>query len=776
MDNTEELIEKIAEDSSYDNDEDELCWSSSSLGSNNGARRRRGKTRNKQRVKIVYLSDQEKALMDAVKQGKVRHVHKLLEEDGVDVNFRDSFQRTPLMRACHLDKEDIRSHLVRLLLSHGADVNTTDNHGRTALMMACMEDGKDDVIRLLIRSGKLDPNIQDDRGNTAVVHAVKHANHSAIRVMVNSAQLKGFVDLERRNNDGNTPLMLAAKLLHKECCNVLVEEGYALYDNIPAHLKKMLPIAARLTSLNFEDDSRSMKRSDQNMKYGGLARGTRVDLAMLRLRQFSQDSRRQLQQGNEIAKNVNMIDIPADDGAVYRVATLSPISDEDSLCMVFQKRSHFGPKMLRNYEVVEPESSATVKRTAFSTTKNVDDRRKHYQRSFSESGIIHGDRSANLEMRPATSTQMEPTETIDKIIEEMNEVKSLSNSTSGIESPISPRNQLPKIVSPPESGNGSKNGIMGQISTAKTTQVAVTRNKNGAESKTSSGLSLGAVGENNFFSSSIAEKEDDIAPMLTFQNTNRLLRKHSEENLTFKIGVSPSTSPKPPSSPVMSDAESTSRKTSTEFLTEVFECRDRDSLSPNKQSKSASKKRKLSASGIKRRPRRTSSRASLRSLTESPTGSPAHKSKPKNERKRSSKTDKHHGSAGHNTSTSTPKVSVDSEYATPTNGSSNVTDIKKDAISSASSTRSEKRKQNSIDAEKHTPRRSVEKKNRGKAHGTVVYKTKSGRVIHPNAEKDPQYKKIVSLRQTTASAEIGNGSVTTLPDLQLAKAAQPSSS
>ena len=57
------------------------------------------------------------------------------------------------------------------------DVNVRDSLGRTALMYACIETQREDVVRQLVKREEIDPNIRDNEGNTAVIHAV-HAGGS----------------------------------------------------------------------------------------------------------------------------------------------------------------------------------------------------------------------------------------------------------------------------------------------------------------------------------------------------------------------------------------------------------------------------------------------------------------------------------------------------------------------------------------------------------------------------------------------------------------------
>ena len=57
---------------------------------------------------------------------------KILLKIGIDVNTRDKYGETALMRAAHCKDLDI----VKVLIENKADVNTNNNNGTTALMLA----------------------------------------------------------------------------------------------------------------------------------------------------------------------------------------------------------------------------------------------------------------------------------------------------------------------------------------------------------------------------------------------------------------------------------------------------------------------------------------------------------------------------------------------------------------------------------------------------------------------------------------------------------------
>jgi len=88
---------------------------------------------------------------------------------GVDINARDEFGRTALMRACSIKNTIIAQKLLDLK----ANPNIKARSGKTALM--CISDGgmeNLELVRMLIEHGA-DPNVTDNKGWTAIIYATQ---------------------------------------------------------------------------------------------------------------------------------------------------------------------------------------------------------------------------------------------------------------------------------------------------------------------------------------------------------------------------------------------------------------------------------------------------------------------------------------------------------------------------------------------------------------------------------------------------------------------------
>jgi ankyrin repeat protein len=89
----------------------------------------------------------EAAWEEAVAGGDVQRVGELLDR-GIDVDARDRYGQTALMRAAHAGQHE----LVATLIAHRANLNVTAKYGLSALMLAVVA-GHADVAHLLANAG-----------------------------------------------------------------------------------------------------------------------------------------------------------------------------------------------------------------------------------------------------------------------------------------------------------------------------------------------------------------------------------------------------------------------------------------------------------------------------------------------------------------------------------------------------------------------------------------------------------------------------------------------
>ena len=147
----------------------------------------------------------------------------------MDVNIQNNDGITALMRAAFGNSKEI----VNLLLNHkDINVNIQDDEGNTALMHTVLE-GSEEVIKLLqshsnidrdviVRRTKekvellldhpdIDVNIRDEKGKTALVHAVEQNNKEEVELLLNHPNVKDKIDVNLKCDWGKT-LVLTSEM------------------------------------------------------------------------------------------------------------------------------------------------------------------------------------------------------------------------------------------------------------------------------------------------------------------------------------------------------------------------------------------------------------------------------------------------------------------------------------------------------------------------------------------------------------------------------------
>ncbi|XP_027194970.2 rabankyrin-5 [Dermatophagoides pteronyssinus] len=188
-----------------------------------------------------------------------------LLDNGVNVNCRvaDSQRKAPL----HLAAETGSEIILRTLVLAGTELNVVTQQNQTALHLASDLD-KYQMVEILLDMG-IDASVQDSNGNTALHLAAMKAHHNTCRVLMERGSRPGCrpldvrisnnrghnvfhclstsankvaasaifeelvanftdLDLDGRDNDGNTPLLLAYMNGNSKLCRSIVKEGAAL--------------------------------------------------------------------------------------------------------------------------------------------------------------------------------------------------------------------------------------------------------------------------------------------------------------------------------------------------------------------------------------------------------------------------------------------------------------------------------------------------------------------------------------------------------------------
>ena len=175
---------------------------------------------------------------DAAKSGDLADVQAELDK-GVDVNAKNINGWTSL----HLAAINGHNEVAELLIFKGANVNAQSEDKKTALHTAAYW-GQKEVAELLIGKGA-DVNTKHDGGMTLLDFAVIYnqteiadllrkygGGHGTIHGAVSGGDIEAVgefldagVDVDAKNDRGNTPLYAALLSMHKEVSELLVAKG-----------------------------------------------------------------------------------------------------------------------------------------------------------------------------------------------------------------------------------------------------------------------------------------------------------------------------------------------------------------------------------------------------------------------------------------------------------------------------------------------------------------------------------------------------------------------
>ena len=143
-------------------------------------------------------NDGNTALMLASFYGWTDEVKKLLADPEIDVNMRHSTGDTALMDACSNGNTEV----VEQLLQHPKiDVNAQNREGFTALMYAANRDNAK-IAEKLINHPDIDVNAQNEYGNTALIIASYYGNTKAAEKLLQHPN----IDISLRDDDNYTAL------------------------------------------------------------------------------------------------------------------------------------------------------------------------------------------------------------------------------------------------------------------------------------------------------------------------------------------------------------------------------------------------------------------------------------------------------------------------------------------------------------------------------------------------------------------------------------------
>ena len=168
-----------------------------------------------------WTLEDAQALLAAARDGQVGPIMQLLagtdEQSSALVNTRGGKSRTALMLASNGGHAEI----ARVLMRCGADPDAVVGPGLTALMLAAKK-GHAMVLAALLSHGA-DPNLQETSNmSTALMLAAESGSTHAVTTLLAAPEASGRLDVNLRNNNGKTALVLACEGGHAEVAGLLL--------------------------------------------------------------------------------------------------------------------------------------------------------------------------------------------------------------------------------------------------------------------------------------------------------------------------------------------------------------------------------------------------------------------------------------------------------------------------------------------------------------------------------------------------------------------------
>ncbi|KAI9890774.1 MAG: hypothetical protein M1814_003705 [Vezdaea aestivalis] len=149
--------------------------------------------------------------------GPLRRILQTAAEVRADINAWDDYGRTPLSLAAFHGKEAV----VRLLLKQGGiEADLQDFEDRTPLSYAA-GDGHESIVKLLLKWGDVEADSVDILGRTPLSYAAGDGHESIVKLLLKW----GDVEADSADILGRTPLSYAAEDGHESIVKLLLEWG-----------------------------------------------------------------------------------------------------------------------------------------------------------------------------------------------------------------------------------------------------------------------------------------------------------------------------------------------------------------------------------------------------------------------------------------------------------------------------------------------------------------------------------------------------------------------
>uniref|UniRef100_A0A6C0CKD8 Uncharacterized protein n=1 Tax=viral metagenome TaxID=1070528 RepID=A0A6C0CKD8_9ZZZZ len=172
--------------------------------------------------KILSPINKWKLIHYAAKYHNINVIKKVVELGG-DPNDKTKFGFKPLNTA---SKYNNSVEIVRYLVNKcGCDVNTTTNNDYTPLLGACHNDKDSDgnILEELVKLGAKINVITNKKSNALHLCSTKTSRSAKLNWLLNNTSIKSLIN--QKNKCGSTPLLLAAKNHNCVAVRLLLDHG-----------------------------------------------------------------------------------------------------------------------------------------------------------------------------------------------------------------------------------------------------------------------------------------------------------------------------------------------------------------------------------------------------------------------------------------------------------------------------------------------------------------------------------------------------------------------
>ncbi|MFC1842291.1 ankyrin repeat domain-containing protein [Candidatus Dependentiae bacterium] len=206
----------------------------------------------------------------AIKKGNLKEVKRLIEEEKVDVNKVDFFDKNPLYWACRKGNFE----MVKYLLKNGANKSINKaSYGKTPLYWACYNDNLE-IVRLLLKNGAKESINKASYGETPLYWACYHNNLEMMKLLLLNGANKESIN---KASYGKTPLYWACyndnleivRLLLKNSANKSINKATDKYGRTPLYWAcwhNNLEIVKLLLKNDAKVDSKSKEEATEKPK------------------------------------------------------------------------------------------------------------------------------------------------------------------------------------------------------------------------------------------------------------------------------------------------------------------------------------------------------------------------------------------------------------------------------------------------------------------------------------------------------------------------------